>query len=328
VTSAPDLLDALSPVPEGTSVLHIGPHKTGTTALQQALRQARGDLLAQGVRLAGPGDGDGDGVRYAIGMRSNRGEDAGRRAWEQIKADMADTTVPRRIFSRETFANASTKRARTLIEELGHQAHPLQVVITVRPLAELIPSQYSQFVQRGTSLLPFEDWLALVLSSDRDERSVRMFWKRHSHDEQVRRWGGLVGEENVTVVVVDRTDPMFLIRAFECLLAVRPGTLTDQMGHERGNRSLTLAELELVRQWHEITAPTGADHGELVRLAWRLCDHLRRFNPEPNDPRLTLPAWAVEQANERAAASAAVIAASGARVVGDLAALSAVPVPV
>ena len=329
MTSAPDPLDAIAPVPEGTSVLHIGPHKTGTSSLQLAMRQARAEMLDQGVRLAGPGtgDGDGDGVRYALGMRTTLGEDVGKQVWERIKADLADVSVPRRVFSRETFANATDKRARALVEELGGGVPPLHVVISARPLAELIPSQYSQFVQRGTTRTPFEDWTRAVLTGEADERSVKMFWKRHSHHDQVRRWAGLVGRDNVTVIVADRREPLFLARAFERLLGLRPDTIAARMGHDRGNRSLTLAEIEFVRQWHEIVAETDAEHGKVVRLAWRLCDHLRRFNPEPSDPRLTLPAWAVERANERAAASAADIASSGVHVVGDLGALSAVPLP-
>src|SRR3989304_5738516 len=40
-------------LPEGTRLLHIGPHKTGTTTIQGAFHGARADLLSQGVRYAG-----------------------------------------------------------------------------------------------------------------------------------------------------------------------------------------------------------------------------------------------------------------------------------
>ena len=287
------------------------------------MRLAREDLLEQGVRLAGRGPGDGDGARHALGLKPSRTPEEAEQAWARITADLADSSTPRRIFSKETFANAGDARARKLVGELTAGDRPLHVVVSARPLAELIPSQYSQFVQRGLCTVPFETWCETVLTGDTDERSVRVFWKRHSHDEQVRRWGSLVGFENLTVVVVDRSDPLFLARVFEQLLDLRSGTLVERMGHDRGNRSLTVPELELVRQWHAITAQTGAEHGQVVRLAWRLCHHLRSFDPDPTAPRLTLPAWAVDRANERAAATAAAIAASGAHVVGDLGALSA-----
>lgn len=40
-------------LPPGTRLLHIGPHKTGTTALQVALSKARANLESQGVRYLG-----------------------------------------------------------------------------------------------------------------------------------------------------------------------------------------------------------------------------------------------------------------------------------
>ena len=40
-------------LPEGTRLVHIGPHKTGTTSLQAALFGARAAMLAQGVRHVG-----------------------------------------------------------------------------------------------------------------------------------------------------------------------------------------------------------------------------------------------------------------------------------
>src|SRR5262245_50160829 len=44
---------AVAPFPAGSRILHIGPPKTGTTALQASCWAARASLLAQGVRYAG-----------------------------------------------------------------------------------------------------------------------------------------------------------------------------------------------------------------------------------------------------------------------------------
>jgi hypothetical protein len=40
-------------LPEGARLVHVGPHKTGTTAVQNALWNARPQLLEQGVRHVG-----------------------------------------------------------------------------------------------------------------------------------------------------------------------------------------------------------------------------------------------------------------------------------
>ena len=40
-------------LPEGSVLLHIGPHKTGTTAIQGALAAARAELAEHGVTYPG-----------------------------------------------------------------------------------------------------------------------------------------------------------------------------------------------------------------------------------------------------------------------------------
>lgn len=313
-------LGELAPIPAGSALLHIGPHKTGTTALQYALRAAREELLAQGVRYAGTrGSRDAEAARHAIGRRTVHGDDAAAAAWAKVRDRLNDASVPRRAFSSESFANATDKGAARVIGDLG----PVEVVVTVRALADVMPSQYGQFIQRGLTTMEYPRWVEAVLARDEGVPTVRTFWRRHSHDAHVRRWGALVGMEHVTVLVVDDRDRDFLPAAFERLLALRPGTLAEQIGRVRTNRSLTAAETELVRRWHLECAAEGLDREQVRRLTWRACDRLRAVDPRPTAPRLALPAWAVEQANVRAAEAATTIAASGARVVGDLDRLSA-----
>jgi len=45
----------VNPIEPGDVLLHVGLHKTGTTALQVALADARTDLAAHGVRYPGTG---------------------------------------------------------------------------------------------------------------------------------------------------------------------------------------------------------------------------------------------------------------------------------
>ncbi|HVX55532.1 hypothetical protein [Nocardioides sp.] len=316
-------LGELAPVPAGSVLLHIGPHKTGTTALQNALRAARDDLLAQGVRYAGTRSSrDAEAARHAIGRRTVRDEataEAAAAAWREVRDRLNDASVPRRAFSSESLANADDQGAARVVGDLG----PAEVVITVRALADVLPSQYSQFVQRGLATAEYPRWVEAVLARDESVPTVRAFWRRHSHDAHVRRWGAVVGMEHVTVLVVDDRDRDFLPAAFERLLALRPGTLAERIGRVRANRSLTAAETELVRRWHLECAAAGLDREQVRRWTWRACDRLRAVDPRPTAPRLALPAWAVEQANARAAEAATSIAASGARVVGDLGRLSA-----
>lgn len=316
-------LGELASIPPGSVLLHIGPHKTGTTALQNALRAAREELLSQGVRYAGTRSSrDAEAARHAIGRRTARDKAtaaAAAAAWGEVRDRLNDTSVPRRAFSSESLANADDQGAARVVGDLG----PVEVVVTVRALADVLPSQYGQFVQRGLATAEYQRWVEAVLTGDESVATVRAFWRRHSHDAHVRRWGAVVGMEHVTVLVVDDRERDFLPAAFERLLALRPGTVAERIRRVRANRSLTAAETELVRQWHLECAAEGLDREQVRRWTWRVCDWLRTTDPQPTSPRLTLPDWAVERANAKAAEAAASIAASGARVVGDLSRLSA-----
>lgn len=314
---------AVAPVPAGTALLHIGPHKTGTTAMQHACHQARAELATQGVLYASRSRHDGDAARFAVGSKPRRGEAAGRELWAHVSAALNDHRFARRIFISESLANADDAGAARVIDDLTG-AERVHVVVSARPLAQLIPSQYQQLVQRGVTTRRFRPWAEGVLGR-RDDVKTRPFWHRHQLDEQVRRWGDLVGYDNVTVLVVGGADRRFLPESIERLLDVTPGTLADRK--VAANRSLTAGEVELVRQWHVLGAAAGVSRAERHRMAGPVCDHLKARDRGPDVPRLALPAWAVEEANRRSAVIADRIAETGVRVVGDLSALSAVPVP-
>lgn len=313
--------EQVTPIPPGSVLLHIGPHKTGTTAAQHAFRAAAEDLLDQGVRYAGTRPGrDAEAARHAIGGRALRDADRAARAWGEVRDRLRDTAVARRAFSSETLAHASDAVAARLADELDRP----HVVITARPLADVLPSQYGQFVQRGLTDMPFQPWVDAVLHGTDGDRTTRIFWKRHRLDRQVERWSAAVGAERV-IVLVPGHDRSFLAAAFERLLALRPGTLAERLSSVRTNRSLSAAEIELVRAWHLRAAAAGLDAEELRRLTWQVCEQLRTADPRPDAARLALPRRAVVEANQRGAQIAAGIARSGVQVVGDLAVLSAVP---
>jgi hypothetical protein len=299
-------------------VLHIGPHKTGTTALQEAMRGAREDMLAQGVLLAGATGMDHDGVRYVLGYPTRRGEKTSRRVWEKISADLRDETVPRRVFSREAFASADSSRVRRVIDELG----PVQVVVTARPLSSLLVSQYSQFAQRGAVTVPLEEWAQRVLDRDISDATVRRFWQRFDFYGQVRKWAAAVGIERLTVVVPDPGDRLSLPRIFEALLGLADGTLSRRIDKVRTNRSLNYAEIEMLRSVRKLAADSGMDEHALTQVVGLVGDYLRTHDPLPNAERPVLSADAMAEARRQAAKIADAVAGSGARVVGNLDALS------
>jgi hypothetical protein len=197
----------------------------------------------------------------------------------------------------------------------------VHVVVTLRPLDRVMPSQWQQFVQNGFCT-PYLDYLDRILRQP-DQPTPR-FWLRHRHDKLVARWAAAAGAQNVTVIVVDGSDRQALLRTFESLLGLPAGLLVPE--DDVVNRSLTLAETEVVRQLNEEFKRRewpGASYARFVRYG--AVKQMKARRPLPGEPQITTPAWALEQVAEISAEMTRNIAALGVRVVGDLSALRCPP---
>ncbi|HTW19082.1 MAG TPA: hypothetical protein VME70_02590 [Mycobacteriales bacterium] len=312
-------------VPSDGLLLHIGPHKTGTTTIQGALLNAREAMVAHDVIYAGRTRQHQMAALAVTGGNGLRGSRPARRTdWDLVVAAARRADQQRVIVSSEYFDDATDDVARRVVRELGDER--VHVVVTLRPLALILPSAWQQYV-RNQMRMSYPRWLDVVLNDpDRAGRSAR-FWYRHHHDVLVERWASIVGPERLLVVVVDESDRESLLRTFERLVDLPTGLLRPEEGWT--NRSLTAAEIELIRainvEFHNRDLPATLYYDLVYEGIVR---QMQLRTPEPDEPRITTPAWAVEQANAIAAAAATRIAESGVRVLGDLASLSAVkPVP-
>lgn len=308
----PDDRPCVRPVPEGAALLHVGPHKTGSTAIQDALHQARADLALQGVRYASSGRHDGPAARWLTG-RLIPGQDPGRgeRMWRQVVEAMRDELFPRTVFSSEFLSDATDEHLDTIVEQIG--AERLHVVVTLRPLAKILPSQYQQSVHRGMTH-DYAFWLDLVLHDRESERS-QTFWRRQRHDELIRRWAERVGMDHVAAIVADSSDFTMVPRSFEQLLDLAPGTLVDR--DVMVNRSYTLAELELVRGFHAAGREVGLSVGQRHALMARTSRFVKERVPDRGEAKLSTPDWAVDEANRVGAEIRDYLTASGIQVIGD-----------
>ena len=152
-----------------------------------------------------------------------------------------------------------------------------------------------------------------------------LFWQRHRHDKLIARWAAAAGVHNVTVIVVDGPDRLALLRTFESLLGLPAGLLVP--ADEVMNRSLTLAEAEVVRQLNEEFKRRewpGASYAKFMRYG--AVRQMKARRPLPGEPQIATPAWALERVAEISAEMTGNIAALGVRVIGDLSALSS-PAP-
>ena len=307
-------------LPDGARLLHVGPHKTGTTSLQAALWAARPAMLEQGVRHIGKTRNPAAAVRAVTGQKAPTSMDTppSIRHWRDLVRDFGRAKEPRVVLSSEFFAWATPD----VIERIGRDldADRLHVAVTLRPLGRILPSQWQQNVQAGVRM-SYETWLRQLFRSKKG-RAHDAFWWLHRHDELVGRWADVLGRERVTAVVVDERDHAMLLRVFAELLGLREGTLAPD--GDRSNRSMTLEEVEAVRAFNEAAKAAGIDratHASMMRFGAAI--HMKLRAPGPDEARIDTPQWALDLARQADEAIVANLAASGVRIVGDLGGLVA-----
>jgi hypothetical protein len=307
-----------SPLPSDAVLLHIGPHKTGTSALQSAVQDAQAQLAKHGVHVAGARRGSYLGVLAVTGRPGRRGDpEPAQKHWQTLVDEVAANRNRRVFVSNERFSDAGDEAIERIVRELGGDR--VHVVITIRALIRILPSQWQQHVRNG-SRKAYEPWLRRVLRNSTDADAQNAFWVRHAHDRLAARWAKVVGADRVTVVVGDEADRTMLLRTFESLLGVPAETL--QAGAQV-NRSLSLAETEVIRRVNVHAAKAkwpGHVYRRLVGVG--LVNAWRERSPEPGEHRITTPMWAQKRASDIGTSAAVALAASDVRVIGDLRRLS------
>jgi hypothetical protein len=311
-------------LPENAILVHIGPHKTGTTAIQGALFAAKEQLPAYGVEFPAHTRHPMEAALAACARPAMMGDTVPTdRHWARLLEQVTATGGRTAVISSEFFADAEDDAtAARIVEQLGGDR--VHVLVTLRPLAKIMPSQWQQYVQNGLRM-GYGDWLEHMLRKAPYERPNPSFWRRHRHDRLVERWARAAGPERVTVVVVDDRDRGGLMRTFEALLGLPENLLRPVPG--TANRSLTLAETEMLRNLNKEFRGNGLPdelYSRLVRNGAVM--HMKNAcSPTAQDVRIRTPRWAAEAAAGIGAEMAGRITCMGVRVLGDVGLLSAPP---
>lgn len=306
--------DTAQAVPVGTRLVHIGPAKTGTTTLQGALHTCRQAMAEHGVEYAGRRRHSRQaavGIAYANPPESYPANPELK--WKKLATRVRSSSADRIILSSELLACTPQDRGRTLVDDLGGRVH---LVLTLRPLAAILASRWQQSIQDGFRL-GYADWLAGVFRQDSGTSTRSDFWLRYDLAGHLRRWGPLVGEANITFVVLDPADRGMLLASFEQLLGLPEGLLIPDASLT--NPSLPHPEIEMLAAFNRAFFEHGHSRTEYVRA---LRGHsVREFKADPESLRLDrihTPRWAAVRANEAAASWSEAVRASDARVVGNL----------
>lgn len=302
-------------LPTGAILVHLGPYKTGTTAIQTSLGTHREDLRRHGVLYPGtdhrqfrPG--------WALLGRSPRGvAPVPMSAWDEMVQEVRHSDAARVCISTEDLASATPEHVAKLTADLGRDR--VHVVVVVRRLDKLMPSAWQQRVKSSNEALSYDEWLTEVLARPAPVKGPgHTFWFNHGVANILARWSESVPPERFVLVVADEADRNQQMRTFERLLDLPEGLLTPG---PRDNSSLTFDRVELYRQVNRIFDDRGWD--DAVRR--KLCNQgmLNGLRAAPVDPLERpippLPGWAADRVAELSDQRVAEVVHSGAVVLGD-----------
>ena len=325
--------ESIAPIPAHSIMLHIGAHKTGTTSLQAALFAARARLQDQGVlNVVDEGREDANLAARSVQRlpaSGSTGAPVDFNVWKRLVRSANDHPDSRISISAESFAVSESAIISTIVEELGHER--IQVVITLRPLAKILPSQWQQDLHGAWSNAAFDVWLRETLEHPQPHRKIgplsvpHQFWFRHRHDALVARWAEAVGSDRITLVVVDEQRKVSLFETFERLLDVESGTL--QSVEVTRNQSMTRVEMQIMQRYGELLESTEVGRRIVEKSRYhKALRILRKIRPDnQNDERLVVPPWSRTKLQEIQHEIVANLQSSGARVIGSLERLNWLP---
>ncbi len=171
-------------------ILHVGPHKTGTTAIQLAYFRGRRVLAQNGVCY--PMSGSANAAHHGL-------VDWSRRWGDNFDADQLRAEVepyPTVVISSENFAHLDVADLLRAREALSFGK--VTVLFYLRRLVDLWPSHWQELVKHGQAL-SFRDYI----SDAALETVAAPFYFRLDQFQQLQRFNEAFGAENVRVVGYD-----------------------------------------------------------------------------------------------------------------------------
>ncbi len=300
-------------------IIHPGFHKTGTTALQQALSEVRGELHESGFsypKIAGNAHHRAawSVIEITWGWRKRGGRLMAPIEWQKLERKIR-SSKDISIISSEFFSQASNEQLANVARKI--KGIDIEVIFTWRPLPFMLASSYQQYLKYGLKL-SYSEWLDSIFESSGKAKHTPSFWLRNLHGDVVSRWAEVFGAENISLIAVDESDPNFLYSSFSNLAGVPAGIIREPV-HKEMNRSLTFNESALLLEINR-TYPKDLDWDSYEIF-------IRKGNVkaltgsdvyETSDEKIFTPEWAVAKAAEINLKNVEQIKALGIKIIGDI----------
>ncbi len=304
----------LQPLPPGAILLHIGPYKTGSTAIQQSLFDQRDVLAEHGVHYP-------DQWRrlFREGHSLMRWAPRGRTVppvsvWDEFAAGIRARSSERVCISTEDFGRLRNRdRSRKIVADLG--ADRVHVLAVARAYHRLLPSHWQERVKSGERLT-YDEWLHQVFEGDDTQAAHRSFWTSHDIERMASQWLDVLPAERFTVVVSDDSDRFLLSQVFERLLDLPAGLLAPTGS---ANASLSANAAEVLRRVNGAFADRGwSDRHYRALVRNGVVQGLQAAGrPGADESMPPLPDWVRPLVTARSQGRIDAIRSLGLQVVGD-----------
>lgn len=295
---------------------HVGAPKSGTTFLQDLMRENREQLASDGLFY--PFDTPSAQLFVALGLMERPWGGEWKPEWaDQWRATaraIRESDCDRAVLSSEVLGLATAEQARRAVAAV----HPAEVhvVFTARDLARQLPSDWQEQVKHRhtVTLTKFIDDL-VELGIDAPKPFGEFFWGLHDPVRVLANWSPSVAPERIHVVTVPPpgTAPTVLWGRLARLFDLDP-TLFE-LDDVRRNRSMGLLETEFLRRFNGVShTMLDPSHGPVIN---RVLGQSVLANADVSEP-ARLPdrhrPWVMERSRQLVDA----LAQSGYDIVGSL----------
>jgi hypothetical protein len=215
----------------------------------------------------------------------------------------------------EFFGIADDDEAKRIVEDLSPAQ--VEVLITARDLARVIPSAWQESTQNG-AIWTYDDYVQSIVAEDED-RPGSKFWRQHDLLRILDTWGGAVGRDHLHVVTVPPSGapPDLLWNRFCTAIGQNAEDYPEDIEESRANYALGYPSAEFMRRFNEELRGTAVTKAQYQQYAKRMIAK-QSLNQRRTEAKVVLPAryrsWAVERGQRMAAD----IEATGVDVIGDL----------
>jgi hypothetical protein len=237
------------------TILHIGPHKTGSTYLQACFRQYRDALRARGVLVPAAWEHPGNASQTILvaALRDGGDLDGAKVTMEKIKAEGADTL----LLSAEDLSTLGVVQLQRLRDLLGDS--PVTIIYYVRRISDLMFSSWQEDVKHATSMtLPEYAYLHLR------NPEVSLFFNL---DIRLKAFIEVFGKESIKIVGYSalRDNTIDLFKHFALRFLNWPNVTPEPESREM-NVAATPEQIELLRTLNQIEKLKNPERPQNLRV--------------------------------------------------------------